>query len=430
MRVALAVVWACVFAVGASAHGVVEELNAPRALSPWDLVAMSVIAGAGVLYALGSRRMSSRGAKHPAREQVCFWSGWLVLLASILPPLDSLALETFSAHMAQHELMMLVAAPLLIAGRPLSTCLWGLREPLRRPVAAVLQRNAVGTSWRVLTAPVVAWTMHGAVIWVWHLPVLYEWAVHNESVHAAQHAMFIGTSALFWWGLLYGRYGRAGYGAAVFYVFTTAVHTGVLGALLTFTSRPIYGSYVATSIARGADPLGDQQIAGLIMWVPAGIVLTLMGLALFLAWMGESGRRDAQGEERRARAATTAARTVLVFVALSGLTGACARRNDDERIASELTGGDPTRGRQMIHNYGCDTCHTIPGVLTATATVGPPLTQVGRRTYLAGRIENTPENLMRWIKHPRSVDEMTAMPETGVNDRDGRDIAAYLYTLR
>jgi cytochrome c len=111
------------------------------------------------------------------------------------------------------------------------------------------------------------------------------------------------------------------------------------------------------------------------------------------------------------------------------LCAACADR-DRDRIARQLTGGDPVRGRGQIHNYGCDSCHTIPGVLTATATVGPPLTQVGRRSYLAGRIENTPENMMAWIRHPHSVDDKTAMPETGVTERDGRDIVAYLYTLR
>jgi cytochrome c1 len=107
---------------------------------------------------------------------------------------------------------------------------------------------------------------------------------------------------------------------------------------------------------------------------------------------------------------------------------ACDRTAD--AVARGLTGGDPGMGRVAISKYGCDTCHSIPGVLTATATVGPPLTQIGLRTYLAGRIDNTPENMIRWIRQPRSVDPQTAMPETGVTEDDGRNIAAYLYTLR
>jgi cytochrome c1 len=122
-------------------------------------------------------------------------------------------------------------------------------------------------------------------------------------------------------------------------------------------------------------------------------------------------------------------RDLIIAVIVSAVCGACVD-NGAKEIARNLTGGDPDRGRVEIHNYGCDTCHTIPGVLTATATVGPPLTQIGVRSYLAGRLENTPENMFEWIRHPRSVDDKTAMPDTGVTERDGRDIVAYLYTLR
>jgi cytochrome c len=122
-------------------------------------------------------------------------------------------------------------------------------------------------------------------------------------------------------------------------------------------------------------------------------------------------------------------KAALLLAALCGCTG-CVDVGANERLARQLTGGDPDRGREQIHNYGCDSCHTIPGILTARSTVGPPLTAISRRSYLAGRIENTPENMMRWIQHPRSIDDQTAMPETGVTDRDVRDIVAYLYTLQ
>jgi putative membrane protein len=161
-------------------------------------------------------------------------------------------------------------------------------------VASVLQRRGVMSAWRTATVPVVAWILHGLAIWVWHLPVLYDLAVGNEFVHASQHASFVGTSILFWWGMLYGRYGRAGYGAAVFYVFTTVVHTGALGAFLTFASSPMYPIYGPPGAARGIDVLADQQLGGLLMWVPAGLVLTLLGIGLFSAWLGEAARREYQ----------------------------------------------------------------------------------------------------------------------------------------
>ena len=115
----------------------------------------------------------------------------------------------------------------------------------------------------------------------------YDLAVLDEGIHALQHAMFCITAALFWWGLVYGRYGRLGYGASVFYVFTTVVHTGLLGAVLTLSQVPLYPLYAS----RAPDPLNDQQLAGLLMWVPAGLILTVVGVALFASWMGEANRR-------------------------------------------------------------------------------------------------------------------------------------------
>jgi cytochrome c oxidase assembly factor CtaG len=126
------------------------------------------------------------------------------------------------------------------------------------------------------------------------MPVLYDAAVGNEGIHALQHAMFVGTSALFWWGMLNGRSGRAGYGAAVFYVFLTVVHTGILGAMVTFAPTPLYPIYSAPAAEHGIDLLVDQQRAGLLMWIPAGLVMTMLGLALFAAWLGESERRSTQ----------------------------------------------------------------------------------------------------------------------------------------
>ena len=298
---------ALVAAHGAEAH----SINTPQALSPWDVAVLAVLVIVGTLYLFGvvklARRRTSTTRTHstsftsPARlarrEPWAFAIGWSALVLSVLPPLDSLSLEYFSVHMVQHELMMLVGAPLLILGRPLQRCLAGLPDRLRSPVAHALQTRAMSGTWRVLTAPLVAWALHGLAIWVWHMPVLYDAAVGNEGIHALQHAMFVGTSALFWWGMLYGRYGRAGYGAAVFYVFLTVVHTGILGAMVTFAPTPLYPAYATPAAAHGIDQLVDQQKAGLLMWIPAGLVMTLLGLALFAAWLGESERRAMQNSK-------------------------------------------------------------------------------------------------------------------------------------
>lgn len=273
-----------------SAHEL-SELTEPRALSPFDLLVIAALTVSGVLYALGSWRLAVLGARRRRFESIAFALGWLALMVSVLPPLDALAIQLFSAHMAQHELMMLVGAPLVMAGRPVPVWLVALPLRWRQRAARLLQRRSTMGTWRMLTMPVVAWTCHGLAIWLWHLPAAYDAAVRNEAVHVVQHASFVATSILFWWGLLYGRYGRSGYGAAVLYVFTTAVHTGLLGAMVTFAGTPLYDVYLGPAAARGIDPLGDQQVAGLLMWVPAGFVFTTLGIALFAAWLGEAERR-------------------------------------------------------------------------------------------------------------------------------------------
>jgi cytochrome c oxidase assembly factor CtaG len=151
----------------------------------------------------------------------------------------------------------------------------------------------------VLTAPLVILLLHGLVLWLWHVPALFEAALRNEAVHALQHASFFATASIFWWGIARGRYGRGGYGLASAFVFATAMHTSVLGALLTVASRLWYPLYAARAQPWDIDVLQDQQLAGLIMWVPAGVLLGLLALALFAAWLGESGRRVAHLERRR-----------------------------------------------------------------------------------------------------------------------------------
>lgn len=118
------------------------------------------------------------------------------------------------------------------------------------------------------------------------------------------------------------------------------------------------------------------------------------------------------------------------FILLVILLAACSR-NEVEHAATEMTGGGiPERGKAAIEKYGCGSCHTIPGVTGANSVVGPPLTKIASRMYLAGHLQNTPANMMQWIRHPQQHEPKTVMPNMGVTESDARDIAAYLYTLR
>ena len=234
------------------------------------------------VYAFGLTRV-----RPPRIEVAAFLAGWVVLVVALLSPIATVSEVLFSVHMTQHELLMLVAAPLITLGRPLVPMLWALPATWRRGLKGGRGLTPV---WSRLTSPAVVFVTHAFALWVWHVPALYEAAVLDDRVHAAQHVMFTGTACLFWWGLLRGRYGRVGYGAAVFYVFATAMHSGGLGALFTFATAPIYPLYVHRA-SHGLDPLVDQQLAGLIMWIPAGAVLMMFGLALLSAWLGEAERR-------------------------------------------------------------------------------------------------------------------------------------------
>jgi cytochrome c len=121
----------------------------------------------------------------------------------------------------------------------------------------------------------------------------------------------------------------------------------------------------------------------------------------------------------------------IVALALAFATLGCdPARPDYVSYVKHITGGDPETGRVKIRNYGCQACHTIPGVTGADAWVGPPLMHWSRRVFIAGELPNTPENLSRWLQHPPQIEPKTAMPDMGVTEQDSRDIAAYLYTLK
>ncbi|MDY7227706.1 cytochrome c oxidase assembly protein [Hyalangium rubrum] len=262
----------------------------------WDPLVLGTLGLSAFLYVRGVRTLWRRAgtARGVRRWEVgAFALGWLTVAVALLSPLDRLSDLLFSAHMTQHELLMLVAAPLLVLGRPHLPALWALAPRARARVTGWMQHSGVRAVWRAVTGPFLVLLLHALARWVWHIPSLFQAALRSEAVHAVQHLMFFGTAALFWWALIRGRYGRVGYGVAVLFVFATAAHTSLLGALLTFARSVWYPIYEGRTQAGGLDALEDQQLAGLIMWVPAGALFIVVGLALFAAWLGEAERRVA-----------------------------------------------------------------------------------------------------------------------------------------
>lgn len=265
-----------------------EILHPDDLWSAWEL-SPGVVAPlllSAILYSIGQR--SHVGLT--TLQKACFWCGWGSLVLALVSPLHPLGEVLFSAHMVQHEVLMLIAAPLLVLSRPLVTFLWALPIDWRKTLGRWSKLRPVAQLWIFLTLPAAAWLIHAVAIWGWHAPYPFQLTLRSDLAHAAQHLSFFLSGLLFWWAVFYAH-GRKAYGAAFLYVFTTAIHTGILGALLTFSPRLWYPAYSNTTQPWGLTPLEDQQIGGLIMWVPASLVYLAAGLALCAAWLRESDVR-------------------------------------------------------------------------------------------------------------------------------------------
>jgi cytochrome c oxidase assembly factor CtaG len=288
----LAPLCALLACAGANAHVLADTPEAsPLAwtFEPWVIVVLTVSV---VLYLVGYvklRRRGAQGRRKRAARLAAFIAGWLTLVVALVSPVHTLSDWLFSAHMLQHELFMLVAAPLLVIGRPLGVWLWAFPANARVCIGAAMRSRCIRLPWRWLTLPLVAWTLHAAALWVWHAPRFFEAALARPGIHTLQHASFLASALLFWWAV----FGRVSAGAsegtssahAMLSLFTTMVHTGALGALLTLAPGIWYPSCIETTRALGFDPLQDQQLGGLVMWVPGGLAYLIGGLMVGARWL-------------------------------------------------------------------------------------------------------------------------------------------------
>lgn len=387
------------------------------------------LAAAALLYGAGVRavwRRAGRGHGVSVQQAALFAAGIATLALALLSPLDTIADELFTAHMVQHMVLIAVAPPLLVLGAPAVAFSWAVPRGVRMRAhhwwrQATVTRETTAAIGATLLSPWVVWIPHAIAIWAWHSPALYQRALENEGVHALEHLCFIGTALPLWSAVLKPHGARReGYAAGILVLLATAMHSGALGALLVFARTAWYPAQAAGAAAWGLTPLEDQQLAGLIMWIPGGFIYLVASSWLFLGWIGD-------GEKRRIVRAAPALRVMSVLVAAlaSVALGGCRRA---PTVA--IPGGDPGRGKQELAGFGCGSCHTIDGVTGAHGKVGPPLSGIGERSMIAGEAPNTPENLIRWIEDPQSIEPNTAMPNLGVGGQAARDMAAYLYTLR
>ncbi len=271
------------------AHAILTVAPSSDARGTAPVVALLVLAAAG--YAIGFRsvrhRRAGRGGREAVLRAIAFLAGLAALGVALLSPIDRWGAAFFAVHMIQHEILMLIAAPLLVLGRPLPLFLWVFGKRSRASISRMVHFAPVQSFWTTLLSPLVAWLLHALALWIWHAPPLFDAALRVPPVHEVQHLSFLFSALIFWASMVESRQ-RAHQGAAIIYLFTTTIHTSVLGALITFATRPWYAGYLQTPIHSGLTALEDQQLGGLIMWVPGSLAYVGIALALLVRWIRAS----------------------------------------------------------------------------------------------------------------------------------------------
>lgn len=248
---------------------------------PWVLLI-------GGVYTLGLRALWARagvGSGISRGQAIAFGAAWIVLFIAIISPLDALSEELFSVHMVQHLLLILVSAPLFVIGRFELALAWAL--PPRW--TSRLWKNWKGKQfWNALSRPATACMLHAGAIWIWHMPRLYEASLRDDGLHFLEHASFFITALLFWQvfaDLIQNSGSSAKFGVAIFMAFSIMLISGFLGVLIMFSPYVWYPIHVHQTALYGLTALEDQQLAGTIMWVPAGIVYVAAALAVLGRWL-------------------------------------------------------------------------------------------------------------------------------------------------
>jgi putative membrane protein len=390
---------------------------------PW-LIASLVMAT--VLYVLGLRHIRAKAGKGRvvAPWQVLSFAGGLaVLVAVLVSPFDAMAEELFSAHMAQHLALMLVATPLFVWSRPIIVWFYALPAPARRRTGRFWVGTRANRLARLLNHPLTIWVAFNGFFVFWHTPVPYTWALHTEWIHDLEHACFF-FSAYAFWSVVIETSGRRrlDYGATIMFVAAAAVLSSLPGALMIVAQHPFYAVHAEGAARWGMTLIDDQHFGGLIMWIPGGFVYLAAICWLVVLWLRDAEER-ADAHARLVQSLPAIALALLLSPVLAG-GGANAAQAAGQAL------GDPARGAKIIQAAGCGACHMIPGLADARGLVGPPLDHMARRIYIAGLLRNTPANMVRWLRDPQAVLPGNAMPSAGLSEAQARDIAAYLDSLR
>lgn len=253
----------------------------------WDLdpIVTAALMGSAGLYAIAYRavRQNRRKSASP-RRALAFYGGLSAMAVALLGPLDTWNDELFLVHMLQHLVLMIVAAPLILLGRPVQLALQAAPpEYSATVVGAVFGRKRMRHIATALTHPLTVLVLFNVNLGLWHLPDFYGLALKNDLAHEIEHALFIGTALLFWWVMIdpVPRHHRASIHWRLGMCFATCMFGGLVATALTVANRVLYPHYLTIETPWGLTPLQDQQIGGGIMWISGGIYFVLMFVMLY-----------------------------------------------------------------------------------------------------------------------------------------------------
>ena len=261
------------------------------------------LAAVAWFYLRGLRRWEDRSREHPWWRTALFYTGLVTYALAMESPIDRLGAQHFSMHMVQHELVMMYAVPLILLGAPTTPLLRGLPSWLRLGVVRPLAGGSA-TRWlyRAITHPAMAIFLMAAMVWAWHLvPGWYEASLADQRVHDFQHITFTAVSVLFWWNVIDPRplHSRIPHLLRVLYIFAGTIPKHILAAMITFDPHILYPSYATAYRVLPIDPASDQQLAGLIMWVPSEALTIIVMAITFFMWLRIEGRHQRKEDAER-----------------------------------------------------------------------------------------------------------------------------------
>ncbi|WP_069625212.1 cytochrome c oxidase assembly protein [Methyloceanibacter marginalis] len=336
MRVVSAAALAALVALfcdSAAAHFVEDPASHPVQWS-FDAWVVASLATAILLYALGLYRLHTEVGPERVLDRsrvAAFAGGMIVLFIALCSPVDTIGGELFSMHMVQHLLLMLLAPPLLVWSRPNIAFVWAFSPDWRKRIGRFWTGAGLGRATQALMHPLVVFVLFSGSFAFWHLPGPYRAALHNDFIHALEHLSFFLTSLAFWTLVIEpsGRR-RLSYGGGLVFVALTAVLCALPGALIVLAPRALYPDHAAGAAGWGLSLMQDQQLAGLLMWIPGGIVYLLACVWLFLCLMDDAEQKAVA----RHRSLVTMA---LLAIVVPPLLGGCDLAESTPKEATSAT---------------------------------------------------------------------------------------------